>query len=283
MSFYPNSPDSHRDIPLFEELTSADVARAAEAGTHVIVVSGATEQHGAHLPLGTDTYQGIEMARRAAFRLGREGIPVLVGPAIPFGPKAFLSECPIDLPGTITLSHETLRRLTDEICRSLVAQGFRFIYLLLSHAESDPVNQIVAKEVSDTTEASVLTLSWLTGIQPGYKGIMRSTRPQGHAGEGEVARMLVTAPHLVRMEESRSYHPAVPPDPAPNDRMPYLGGAIGRYKYPPKVFAGFADGIWGDPANGTVEVGEASYRLVDDWLCAVIRTERAMWATSNGA
>ena len=86
------------------------------------------------------------------------------------------------------------------------------------------------------TEASVVTLQWLVGIQPGYKGVMRSEKPQGHAGEGETARMLVTAPHLVRMDEARSYHPAIPPDPAPNDKMPYLGGAIGRYKYPPAVF-----------------------------------------------
>lgn len=282
MTFYPAEIPSYRDIPLFEELTSHDVRAAAAAGAHVIIPTGATEQHGEHLPLGTDTYQGIDMARRAAFALRPEGIPVLVGPAVPFGPKAFLSEAPRDLPGTISLSHDTLKRLTDEICRELVFQGFRFIYLLCAHAESDPVNQIVAKEISDTTEASVLTLSWLTGIQPGYKGIMRSARPQGHAGEGEVARMLVTAPHLVRMGEGRSYHPDLPPNPAPNDRMPYLGGAIGRYKYPPHVFAGFEDGTWGDPENGSAEVGEASYRLITDWLCAAIRAEWRMWQPRTG-
>lgn len=276
MSFYPADLTSHRDIPTFEELTSPDVAAAAAAGAHVIVATGATEQHGRFLPLGTDTYQGLEMARRAAFTLCREGVPVLVGPTIPFGPKAFLSESPKDFPGTISLSHDTLKRLTEEICRELVGHGFRFIHLLCVHAESDPVNQIVAKEVSDTTDASVLTLSWLTGIQPGYRGIMRSARPQGHAGEGEVARMLAIAPHLVRMGECHAFHPSIPPNPAPNDKMPYIGGAIGRYKYPPGVFEGF-EGVWGDPANGTAEVGETSYGLINDWVCAAIRAEWTMW------
>ena len=58
----------HRRVPLFEERTSPDIAAAVAANAPVIVPLGATEQHGAHLPLGTDTYQGLDMSRRAAPR-----------------------------------------------------------------------------------------------------------------------------------------------------------------------------------------------------------------------
>ncbi len=274
---FPYQVASHRDIPRYDDLTSPDVAAAIAAGAHVIIPTGATEQHAGHLPLGTDTYQSLEIARRAAFRLNREGIPLLLGPAIPFGPSALLSESPKGFPGTINLSADTLRRLVEEICRELVRQGFRVIYLVCGHAESDPVLQLVAKEISDTTEASVLTLQWLVGIQPGYAKVMKSERPQGHAGEGETARMLVTAPELVRMDQCRSYHPRLPQETAPHDRMPYLGGAIGRYKYPPHVFQGFEDGLWGDPQNATAETGERAYALIDDWISAAIRCEWKMW------
>jgi creatinine amidohydrolase len=275
---FPYGPvERYRDIPPFEHLTSSDVGAALSAGAHVIIPTGAVEQHAGHLPLGTDIYQCMDIAQRAAFQLNREGIPLLVGPTIPFGPRAILTESPRAFPGTINLSHETLRRLVDEVCRELVGQGFKVIYLVCGHAESDPVLQLVAKEVSETTEASVLTLQWLIGIQPGYRGLMRSARPQGHAGEGETARMLVTAPHLVRMPEARSYHPNLPDNPAPHDKMPYLGGAIGRYKYPDKVFEGFEDGLWGDPQNATPEVGEQCYALITDWVCAAIRREWQMW------
>ncbi|WP_108661116.1 creatininase family protein [Acuticoccus kandeliae] len=269
--------DSHRDIPLYEELTSPDVAAAAAAGAHVIISTGATEQHGGHLPLGTDTYQCLEFAKRAAYDLNKAGVPVLVGPSIPFGPSPLLTESPKVFAGTINVSPETLRRLTEEVVREIVSHGFRVVYLICGHAESDPVLQLVAKAVSETTDASVLTLQWLVGIREKYKGVMRSPRPQSHAGEGETARMLVTAPHLVRLGEAASYHPSLPTDPAPEDRAPYLGGAIGRYKYPPHVFANFEDGIWGDPANATAEVGETSYRLINDWLCEAIRKEYALW------
>jgi creatinine amidohydrolase len=268
---------SHRDIPLFDDITSPDVAKAIAAGAHIIVPTGATEQHAAHLPLGTDTYQSIEIARRAIFQLAKENIPVLLGPAIPFGPRPLLTESPKDFSGTINVSADTLRRLIDEVCRELVGQGFGVIYLLCGHAETDPVIQLVAKDVSETTEASVVTLQWLVGIKDEYKGVMRSERPQSHAGEGETARMLVTVPHLVRMSEARSYHPNLPPNPAPHDKMPYLGGAIGRYKYPPHVFEGFEDGLWGDPQNATPEVGEKTYKLITDWLCKAIAAEWRMW------
>lgn len=274
---------SYRDIPAFDDLTSPDVAKAIKAGAHVIVPTGATEQHAGHLPLGTDTYQALDMGRRAVFDLGREGIPVVLGPTIPFGPRPLLTESPKDFPGTINLSAATMRSLTEEICRELVSQGFRVIYLLMGHAENDPILQLVAKNVSETTEASVVTLNFLVGIQPGYAGLMRSEKPQSHAGEGETARMLVTAPHLVRMDETVSYHPNLPTERAPNDRMPYLGGAIGRFKYPPAVFQGFEDGLWGDPQNATAETGEKSYGLINDWLRAAIRAEWNLWKGVHAA
>jgi len=82
----------HSAIPLFEELTWPEVDAAAKAGAPVIIALGATEGHGLHLPLGTDTYQGLDMCRRAAAVLKAESIDLVVGPAIPFGPPPFLSE-----------------------------------------------------------------------------------------------------------------------------------------------------------------------------------------------
>ncbi|NDV00502.1 creatininase family protein [Pseudoroseicyclus tamaricis] len=280
MSFpYPDSGD-WRDIPIFDELTSPDVAAAAEAGAHVVVPFGATEQHAGHLPLGTDTYQSVDIARRAAATLNPEGVPLLVGPAVPFGPSAVQSESPRDFSGSIYVSHATLHALSKDICLELVRQGFKVIYLICGHAESDPVLQLVAKEVSEETDASVLTVQWLIGAQPDYGKIKLAPGSQGHAGEGETARMLASAPHLVRMDKCVSYRPALPTDPARQDRMPYLGGAIGRYKYPPEVFEGFEDGLWGDPDYATAETGEAYYKVVNEWICDVIRKEYAMWRRS---
>lgn len=262
----------HTRVPLFDELTSPDVAAAVAVDAPVIVALGATEQHGAHLPLGTDTYQGIDMCRRAAAVLARDGIQLIVGPAIPFGPPPFLSESPKALPGTINVSNDTLRTLLHDVCASLVGHGFRRIYLLLANVESEYAMHIVAKEITETTEANVVTLNWLIGIRPGYKGVLISEKPQGHGGEGETARMLATAPQLVRMDEARPYHPNLPRDPEVyGDFLPYLGGAIGRYRFDRDEFPDFVDGITGDPQLAKAETGEKSYALIADWIASAIR------------
>ncbi|HEY8370640.1 MAG TPA: creatininase family protein [Thermodesulfobacteriota bacterium] len=263
-------------IPTFEEMTWPEVEAAVRAGAPILVSAGATEQHGEHLPLGSDTMQGIDISRRVARRLASEGIPVVVGPAVPYGPRPFLSESPRDFPGTISLSHATLIALFEEVCAQLIGHGFRQLYLLLCNAETDPVLQIVAKDLTERTEANVVTLNWLIGIRSRYKGVLRSPRPQGHGGEGETARMLATAPHLVRMDRARSYHMRPAPEPAiDEDRLPYLGGGIGRYRLPAERFAGFKGGIVGEPALATAETGEKIYGLITDWIAEVVRRD---WA-----
>ena len=262
---------NHRSVPLFEEMTSPEVGEAIKAGAPIVLSMGATEQHGAHLPLGADTMQGLDISRRCVFRLQQEGVKAIVGPSIPYGPRPFLSETPRDYPGTINLSNDTLKLLTKEILQELIGQGFRRLYVILANAESDPPMQLAAKELSEETEANVVTLNWLVGIKPGYKGILKSEKAQGHGGEGETARMLATAPELVRMEKARPWHPTMPDGVPYADVLPYLGGGIGRYKMPDPFFKGFHDGVTGDPNLATAEAGEKVYALVVDWICSVIR------------
>jgi Creatinine amidohydrolase/Patatin phospholipase/Patatin-like phospholipase len=131
------------------------VDAAAKARAPVIIALGATEGHGLHLPLGTDTYQGLDMCRRAAAVLNAESIDLVVGPAIPFGPPPFLSESPRGFPGTIAVSNNTLRALTEDVCRSLIDAGFRRLYLLLANVESEYAMHIVAKELTEVTDANI--------------------------------------------------------------------------------------------------------------------------------
>jgi creatinine amidohydrolase len=259
---------------IFDEMTSPDVAEAIAAGAPIMVAAGATEQHGDHLPLASDTMQGLDIGKRVARRLALDGIPFVVGPAIPFGPRPFRTESPRDFPGTVNLSHATLKAVFEEVCAELIEQGFRTVYLQLANAETDPILQLVAKELSERTPARVITLNWLIGIRSRYKGLMRATRPQSHGGEGETARMLATAPHLVRMDRARSYHPRLPDHPPIEaDAMPYLGGAIGRYRPPDGMFDDSFRGIWGDPGLATQEQGEKVYALITDWIVQVVKRE----------
>ena len=67
----------------------------------MVVPLGATEQHGPHLPVETDSLIAAGMATRAA---ELAGVPVVVGPTIPFG----YSHYHLHLAGTVSLRRETL-------------------------------------------------------------------------------------------------------------------------------------------------------------------------------
>jgi creatinine amidohydrolase len=152
--------------------------------------------------------------------------------------------------------------------------GFRTIYLLNGHAENDAIAQIVAKELTESTSANVIALNWLIGIRSRYKGILKSKREEGHGGEGETARMLATAPHLVNMDRTNAYYPKPPEGlKIEEDRLPYLGGGIGRYRPHKGMFSGKHRGIIGDPGLATAETGEKIYSLITDWIVKIVKNE----------
>jgi creatinine amidohydrolase len=265
-------------IKMYDELTWEEIEEAIGNNSPIMVPVGATEQHGEHLPLGTDTFLGIEMVRRTAAKLSKDNIQLVLGPAIPFGLKPFLIETPGDYPGTISVSAATLKSLLEDVCNELIRMGFRIIYLIRHHAESDVIMQLVAKELSEKTEAMVITLNSLIFLRPHYKELLRSNRKEGHGGEGETSRMLAAAPHLVHMDRAQAYYPKEPEGPDIEwDFLPYLGGAIGRYRPPEDMFAGQKGGITGDPRLASAEAGEKMLTLISDWMAKVVKRDVTLY------
>jgi creatinine amidohydrolase len=69
----PRHPDR-----LIERLAQPDAARLIEASGLAVVFAGSVEQHGGHLPLGTDAFAAQSIAERVAARLGT--VAVSLGP-----------------------------------------------------------------------------------------------------------------------------------------------------------------------------------------------------------
>lgn len=114
-----------------EQMSSPEIAAAIVGGyTTAIVPIGAIEQHGPHLPTGTDAYIADALARRVALRLG----DALVTPAIRVGQSAHHGA----FAGTISISDEVLGRLLDAHVESLLKHGTRSVVVFSSHAGNYP-------------------------------------------------------------------------------------------------------------------------------------------------
>jgi creatinine amidohydrolase len=248
---------------MLPEMTWEEVAEELKRTDMVIVTVGSTEEHGPHMPLAADTIQGVEVSKRIVTRLAADGIPAVVGPAIPFG----ISTQFMDFPGTISLSPATLGAVIKEICASLIHHGFRKIVLLVAHNENLGVMYSAVQELSQQYDARVVLVHWMTLVKNHYVDILK-TKEGGHGGEGETARVLASIPELVRMERARAHHPSRR-EKLEEDEPIHVGGGV--FDPPRKMSAISSVGCIGDPTVATAETGEKCYDLIVGWACKVIK------------
>jgi creatinine amidohydrolase len=143
----------------------------------LLVPLGATEQHGPHLPLETDTVIVAALADAIAARR----TDAIVAPALPFG----ASDEHAGFPGTLSLGQEALEAAVLALARS--AEGFAAVILLSWHGgNAEPLARAVAAMRAEGRPVA----AW----QPPDKG------GDAHAGRRETSLMLAIAPELVGAE-----------------------------------------------------------------------------------
>ena len=93
-----------------------DVERLARAGKALVILPvGVVEEHGAHLPLGVDSFAAEAYAIAAAPHIEEKGYDVIVAPTINYG----VAHQALNFPGTLTLQSETIKSLVVDIGLSL--------------------------------------------------------------------------------------------------------------------------------------------------------------------
>lgn len=121
--------------------------RLAEGDQDVVLVPmGSTEKHGAHIPLGTDSYVTMEVVERVA-----RNADVCYSPLVPFGYSPHHMGRHLEGAGTITLRAETYRRVMTDVARSLIYHGFRKILFVSHHgSNTKPIDEVMRQLRYDT-------------------------------------------------------------------------------------------------------------------------------------
>lgn len=136
----------------FEEMNWMDVEAYLRQDDRLILVLGATEQHG-YLSLLTD----IKIPQALADAASKQtGIPV--APALNFGVSpGFLA-----FPGTISLRVSTFMDAVEDIFRSVYGYGFRKIVILNGHGGNTPVYQRLVELANHMPDLRIKWYSWWT-------------------------------------------------------------------------------------------------------------------------
>ncbi len=182
-------------------MTWDEVEAYLRSSDMVIVPVGSIEQHGRHLPLGSDIVQATEIC----LRIGQQA-RVLVAPAVLAG----VSEHHMGFPGTIALSPATFEAVLYETSQSLIAHGFRRIIFYSGHGGNDPSVSNVVFRINRETPATAVDLARFEF--PPQDPRIASLKADSHAGVEETSMMLVLAGGLVQREKAENPQVVYPPD-----------------------------------------------------------------------
>jgi creatinine amidohydrolase len=252
-------PESKRWL---QEMRWQEIQQFRERGGNLAIIPvGSVEQHGFHLPLGTDSMVAIKLAEDAAQRAN-----AIVTPPLWFG----WSPHHMALPGTISIRPQILSEILFDVLSSLASHGFsRFVVVNGHRIVNIPWIQISAEKAQRELGVRVAV------YDPAYMSKEIVDRmgfgKVGHAEEIETSHMLHIMSHLVRMEKAKDYltpeRKLYHVDPrAPKDTLCYVPSTAKDLKQ----IAGKSGGVSGRPSLATAEKGKQLHEYLVTRLVEVI-------------
>jgi creatinine amidohydrolase len=181
-------------------MTWTDFLARDMARTIAVLPVAATEQHGPHLPLGTDTFIMEGTIAKIIERVPDE-LPVLFLPVQNCG----LSIEHTDFPGTLSLPAELLIPAWTKLCECVHRTGCRKLVLLNSHGGNSAALDVIAHDLRARLRMLVVMASWHRFGAPGGLFSVDELAHGIHAGEIETSLMLHFRPDLVREDEAADF------------------------------------------------------------------------------
>jgi creatinine amidohydrolase len=243
----------------WENLTASDFTAAVKQTRGVCLLPlTVIEKHGDQLPLGTDLFIGMEVARRAAE----------IEPAILFPPFYFTQILEAQhQPGTIALGGGLMLRLLEAVCDEIGRNGVKKIILVPAHGGNRHLAPLFVQLMLEKEKDYMVYLPQLLG-DPGFAQLMKETMESEldyHGGEMETSLILAIFPHLVKMGHINTESGS------PLKRLQHLPGV----ETPVSWYANFPDHYAGDARPATVEKGERILQYLAQHLAGVIRAIKA--------
>lgn len=165
-----------------QHMTWPQVQEYFSTNDTVIIGVGSCENHGKHMPLGTDA-----LVPEKLIALIEEKIEILCAPVIPFGSCEYFT----DFPGTVSLGDEVLYQVMHKVAEGLYNAGARHFVFMNGHGGNIPAIERVCYELSKKGALGAVMNWWsMAGsFDPAWAG--------GHGGGEETAAIMYINPDLI--------------------------------------------------------------------------------------
>ena len=240
-----------------EEMNAVEVRNMVNDHTIAIMVLGACENHGDHMPFGSDFIFPIEIARRVATKVGN----VIVLPAVPYGVSLHHDQFQM----TMSVNPETLIGIISDVLSSLVQNRITRVLIINGHDGNNGPIEIAARATKNKHPEMVIACleSWWVLVGHLRKDLFEVWDGLGHGGEAETSAVLAVRPDLVKMEF------------APNAVIPRLPDNV-------RIFWKFDEltstGASGAPQKANIKKGHEILRILEHVLLSFLENmESSDW------
>lgn len=239
-----------KDKRFIEEMNATEVRNMINEKTIAILVLGACENHGDHMPFGSDFIFPTEIAKRVATKISN----VIVLPVIPYGVSLHHDKFQM----TMSLNPETMVGIISDVLSSLDQNKIRRVLIINGHDGNIAPIEIAARIMKNKNPQMIIACleSWWVLVGQLRKDLFEVWKGLGHGGEAETSAVLSVRPDLVKLEF------------APKDVIPNLPENI-------RIFWKFdeltSNGATGSPQKATVEKGNEILHTLEDVLISFIK------------
>jgi creatinine amidohydrolase len=259
-------------------MTVPEVEAFLEKSDMVIIPVGSLEQHGNHLPIGTDFINGVERCKLIA-----QERDILVAPVLMVGQSPYH----MGFAGTITLKAETIIDVHLQAVESLIRHGFKRFIIMNAHGGNRAISTLLVDQINQTTAG--VAVSFGEAVRPFMEPseVPRSDVLDRHGGTPETSNSLYLMPSLVQLDKAVPAELTLPehldgmlPDVVDGDPTAlqlFLAEGLKAEETGKQTSSAemSTTGVWGerDPREGTAARGEsetrrnidAAVKFIDRW------------------
>ena len=237
------------ELFLIGEMNAHQIKKKVNDKTVAVLIFGSCENHGDHLPFGSDFIFPFELAKRVAVKIQN----LIILPPIPYGVSSHHKKFYM----TISIGTNTLISMIENLLESVYNHGVHKILIINGHDGNIGPIEIAARNTKDRYPNITIACleSWWELIGKISPDTFNVWDGLGHGGEAETSAMMTIRPDLINKNN------------IPEDTIPNLPKHI-------RIFWTMDEltktGATGSPNNGSVKKGDVICRILEDILISFL-------------
>lgn len=231
-----------------ERLSQPEAESRLRDGRLAVMAPGSIEQHGPHLPLGTDAFAADALAEEVTRKMNAVLVPL---------PLVGVSPYHLSWAGSISLQPQTMIAVIEDICECLANHGVDKVLFVNWHEGNTPTLRLAGDSIQRKFKMRVVIAEshLITNKLFGERAQLT------HAGNMETAAVLMYDPSMVDLTKASNPTPQAEGD---------AGHAVFRQREVFPILRDFHEvastGWYGKPEEATPELANEIREQVSDYI-----------------